>query len=806
MLDHDRIRLWAAQKNLAVADLHALQTLLEQSLPDSDESRQELASNADLISLFLRILEELPRAVASGSPDLLTAHRELATIISKTVAEAAKTDAARPVLAKAGLIPALVAASQLSTRHGFDGLTVQTFRAFGNLCFDNESNRDAIAATDGIPCIVESLGSSDPHLVTVACGALWNTSMDHEPVQVQILRANGLGKLIEILKRATSDSDGGYAHLKIQSLRIIHNLAETDEGVAELIKGDDLLLIFKVLKQQHAISIDPSVSTEAYEEALEVLETLTTILEAIGEKDDAQRYILAKNCLGYLLDFVDHPSTKRAESEQDKDEAINYEEIRKAVSRVVTLVTMNDANMTELPQHPDIIGRLKQWLKLGFDKNNADEDDEIRMSGALCIGNLARSDLTCAILVQKYDVCSALIELLYLEGSRLKKEGVKETTKSCVKVLHAVVGALKNLSIAVDNRPIMGSLGTIAATTSLLELDDLKPVQYGCVGILKNLCSSGNNANIIRVLTGSDPLLGQSLRTITSVPPKAPFRQVISLIWRSTNDSESGIRNEGGRMIGNIIRAIHTENALALMKCVVDANCIPPLIQIITGALLTKKVESTIDSLDDEERHVHFDALPLETQVYHIVQNEGLVAMILLCDAYPPALSIVVQYHSSLLPMTQNILKSGLIHDEETPRASVTAPPPPVYSAEVKINTATFCRALLANGDFARRAKDDLLPILKAVQEKLEASLDAVAEKPVDNDDSGPARLGTPLPVATGIASASLGSRRKSWSTSTTDMSVTQPATVEPNVNLQLRAAITALIQEFQNEMENPRF
>lgn len=47
--------------------------------------------------------------------------------------------------------------------------------------------------------------------------------------------------------------------------------------------------------------------------------------------------------------------------------------------------------MVDLPNKPDIINRFKLWMASGCNTGKAAEEDEIRMNGALCIGNLARS-------------------------------------------------------------------------------------------------------------------------------------------------------------------------------------------------------------------------------------------------------------------------------------------------------------------------------------------------------------------------------------------------------------------------------
>lgn len=50
------------------------------------------------------------------------------------------------------------------------------------------------------------------------------------------------------------------------------------------------------------------------------------------------------------------------------------------------------------------------------------------------------------VLVAEHHVAEALLDLLQLEVERIKQPGVD--LKGIVKVLHAVAGALKNLSLA----------------------------------------------------------------------------------------------------------------------------------------------------------------------------------------------------------------------------------------------------------------------------------------------------------------------------------------------------------------------
>lgn len=60
-------------------------------------------------------------------------------------------------------------------------------------------------------------------------------------------------------------------------------------------------------------------------------------------------------------------------------------------------------------------------------------------------------------------------------------------------------------------------------------------------------------------------------------------------------------------------------------------NCVTLLVQILTGAHLTKRSDEEVDGHSDH--HVQFDALGESTRVFPIVQDESVVALTLLCSS-----------------------------------------------------------------------------------------------------------------------------------------------------------------------------
>ncbi|KAI9001873.1 hypothetical protein BC832DRAFT_122634 [Gaertneriomyces semiglobifer] len=309
-------------------------------------------------------------------------------------------------------------------------------------------------------------------------------------------------------------------------------------------------------------------------------------------------------------------------------------------------------------------------------------------------------DITCNILVTQHGVAEALLSLLRLEVTRVQQGGGE--LKSTVKVLHAAVGALKNLSLAVANRQILGSMGVIPAVAELLELQGVKPVQQGGIGILKNLCAGDNAANIYRTITGLSPPSDGTLATWPAPSPtdKTPLRSIISLIWNATGDNDTGIRYEGGRLISHLVRGCVSSSAL--IRSLIDANIVPPLVQIVTGALLTKvrsDVSDDSDELSEDEHHVHFDALPT-SRVFPQVQNEGVVALVMLCKVCPDVVGRVARYEALVGALT-SILASGLAVEGVVEKKEEAGEGDQfVYPEEVKCNVGVLVRELCGDGEF----------------------------------------------------------------------------------------------------------
>lgn len=166
-------------------------------------------------------------------------------------------------------------------------------------------------------------------------------------------------------------------------------------------------------------------------------------------------------------------------------------------------------------------------------------------------------DETCLSLV-RLGVLDPLIGLIKREGIRLRE--VTED-KFLSKVVHGGLGTLKNLSLAPGTRVEMGSKDVIGVLVDLFNVELIKPFHVTIISTIKNLCMGANDGNVYRVLTGLEP--GKSdLKglPIPSALTKSPLAKIVKVIWNSSKELDSGVKSEGGRLIVNIVKAIHKSN------------------------------------------------------------------------------------------------------------------------------------------------------------------------------------------------------------------------------------------------------
>ncbi|KAI8898642.1 armadillo-type protein [Globomyces pollinis-pini] len=545
--------------------------------------------------------------------------------LAKLIAELAKVDTTRSTFND---IPCLIQLLEKGIDIASEDLIINLLRSLANLCYDYDDNRDKIYNIPGSIDIILKSFSINSKIKTIAFHAILNISMDNELVQAALITGGVLNQIqiaiqpleTQIMTSETNDS--------IIGLKVLSSVLESDKGLDELFKILQSTSASMKLMNEHFKSTE--IEDAEYDFIIEYMDAVSVVLETISENNPAQDLIYSVKLMDHMIDFIniwpDYVPMEQSE--------INLKTVKIAISKIITTVTHSDYIMIEVLKHPSTVSHFINWMEAKDVPSDADLDDDVRMTGALCIGNLARSDESCYKLVYDHHIVSPLVKLLKVESERLKSDSIERTeSKHLIRVLHAVIGAFKNLSLAEKVRSEVGELETINTIVSLFELDHLKLIYVACIGIIRNLCAGDNDINLYRILSGTNP--DQSdLAQMTQFDPNttSPVGKIIRLVWNVNDDHDGGIRTEGGRVIVNIIKAIHKRKALQFLPLLFSLNSITLVLQTLTGAVLTRSTTSPVTDFDSDNQ-VHFDAEPEAARVFPTIQNESIVALTLLCSS-----------------------------------------------------------------------------------------------------------------------------------------------------------------------------
>ena len=172
------------------------------------------------------------------------------------------------------------------------------------------------------------------------------------------------------------------------------------------------------------------------------------------------------------------------------------------------------------PLDSDLSRMLRSWLQR--------TEDQLQICSCVMLGNLARSDEVCQVMVRELSIHRDLISI------------VKSDAKGAV--LHAALGFLKNLAIAGDNRLHLGQAGIIPAVSRLWEYETVPQVQFAATSIVRQMiiASLENVSRLLETFPADD-----NNRTYLS--------QLLSLFEKTDS---TPIRTEIGRIIASICRTL----------------------------------------------------------------------------------------------------------------------------------------------------------------------------------------------------------------------------------------------------------
>ncbi|KAI9845046.1 MAG: hypothetical protein M1838_001926 [Thelocarpon superellum] len=436
---------------------------------------------------------------------------------------------------------------------------VHSLRLVGNCCAENDENRSRVVTQDHLPSIIKQL--DDPSLVYVAIPVLYNICFDYEPAQKNAAEKGLVPRLMTLL---------------------------SDEGCAA--RTDKALLGYTCRVLELVVASPPGVA-QSPDSAAETL--LQLALDVDGDLDDMvalinaaivhlatvrfQQHLLANQSLKLALrslvksysrpstpDVKDYSATDLTNLPPSDQPLSAEEELLLGATRNQLVQALSDVSALPdfgrvYPLDSPLVGSLRMWLSV--------PQAQLQVCACVMLGNLARSDEACRVMVHEFHIQHALIELL-----RNSDDG---------RVIHAVTSFLKNLALSPANKDLLGQAGLIEVLSRLWSMDTLPQGQYAGASLARQVVS-GSYENIQRLLTplSPDPDSPAHARTYLSLllllcdksdqwPTKTEVARTLAAMCRLLHSSQLDAPRDEVQGVLHRLYALHPDVA----RPIVTAAC-----------------------------------------------------------------------------------------------------------------------------------------------------------------------------------------------------------------------------------------
>ncbi|KAL4239957.1 Rap1 GTPase-GDP dissociation stimulator 1 [Mactra antiquata] len=463
--------------------------------------------------------------------DLLTLAKEKdhVTKVAQVLAEVAKTESLREPCVEKGFVPIFLNVLEKDT--SIENMT-QACRALGNMCFDNDVGRGVVDENNGISILLNLLQSllsntndGADKLRTIACGFLLNVTNSNELLQEKALELNALDLLGKYLQHY--QQDGGLCNMVLVTITSL-----TD---SELCKE-------KLKTSTLCSSLVDFLCTKNGEDHYE---SILDILIVICEWDEIKDVLAHTDLCKHLIKMAQVNLVDNSEYSED-----NQQKVKMASDLLILLLTGEGSMETLFKDGKgEIFTESLKWLD--------SKEEHLQLSGALAVGNFARSDEHCRFLVEQ-GVVKRLLHLL---------KPIFGETKCTLE--HASLSALRNLAIPASNKASLIKEGVIDAVLVLVD-SEMLAVIFKMLGVLRMLVDGQEEAAL---------RLGEDREFVTR------------LIEWCACEEHPGVKGESTRLMAWLVKNSRTEE---VMRNIIRAEGIPHLVAMATSEHVVMQNESLV--------------------------------------------------------------------------------------------------------------------------------------------------------------------------------------------------------------------
>ncbi|KAI4478167.1 PREDICTED: rap1 GTPase-GDP dissociation stimulator 1-B [Polistes canadensis] len=378
--------------------------------------------------------------------------KEIVAQTAKAIAEMTKTNKGREKYTNTDIVETLM---ELLKEDNIN-ILIQTSRALGNICYENKNGKVMIKEKDGLKYILQMLKKatdlkdteSADTLRKVASGLLWNFLVDQESLQQQALEENIVQVLCNIL-----EIDGATAEETIT--HVLLTLGVLNDANVTFLDKKLIKIIVNIL----------SNST-----SLEISEMCLELLYDQADDDEIKLFLTEANIPELLLKLI-KTHGPQCTSEETRS-------VLKVACNLIVLILTGDNSMNILYDNGKgtVYNNFVKWL----DSN----DEDFQVTAVLAMGNFARTYTHCKLMVEQ-DIHKKLLQLIQKNDSK----------NSDIRFQHALLSALHNLVIPIDNKPIILKDGLIDILYPMLDIPTF-PIVFKLLGTLRIVIDGQKEAAI----------------------------------------------------------------------------------------------------------------------------------------------------------------------------------------------------------------------------------------------------------------------------------------------------------------------
>ncbi|CAK7237403.1 hypothetical protein SBRCBS47491_009965 [Sporothrix bragantina] len=371
--------------------------------------------------------------------------------------------------------------------------------------------------------------------------------------------------------------DGLRQSLKIHTLRLIGNsCADEDDNRARVVAGNHLGRIVSLLGDDSTLAFvipvlynicvdyEPELvladpATPAYllqlatnpENILDIEEfsVLVSVSLAYLTNEPFQEELVRQNSVQALLTAFSDSYTKYDFTQMDPDDAADFKALGNRFMHVIADVVALPSFEAQYPLNSLVVQMIQSWV------SNTYANVNLKTTGCLALGNLARSDASSIYFVHDVKIHTPLIQLLSKPYASLllSPDAGSDDVSPSSQLIYSVLSFLKNLAIPAINKPILGTLLDPPANIlpRMWTSTDTQPmVQFAAVSLTRLLIVNCP-ANVRRLCSPLSP------DPASPAHDRSNLHVLISLFKRT--DAEN-TKTEAARAIAAVCRVLHTSS------------------------------------------------------------------------------------------------------------------------------------------------------------------------------------------------------------------------------------------------------